>query len=270
MCRQVICLLAAFFPVLSGYPRTAAQTPSSSQVQVAPPARRVEPPAANATAEELERRGDELRGEKNNLDALDYFRAALAKKPNDSQIYNKMGIVELQMLHFKPARKDFERAIKADRTHADAINNLGVVYYQMKKYGRAINLYNQAIAIREETASYYSNLGAAYFAKKEYEKATVAYARALQLDPEVFERISRTGVELQQLPLEDRARYDYVMAKLYAKMGMADRSLQYLRKAMEEGYKDIQTVYKDVEFSELRKDPRFTELMAAKPPSIPE
>jgi hypothetical protein len=39
---------------------------------------------------------------------------------------------------------------------------------------------------------------------------------------------------------------------------------------MEQGYKDINMVYKDAEFSDLRKDPRFTELMNAKPPAIPE
>jgi hypothetical protein len=63
---------------------------------------------------------------------------------------------------------------------------------------------------------------------------------------------------------EDKARYEYVVAKLYAKMGVPDRSLHYLRKAMEDGYKDIKDVYRDNEFSTLRKDPRFTELMAAK------
>ena len=67
---------------------------------------------------------------------------------------------------------------------------------------------------------------------------------------------------------EDRAHYDYVVAKLYAKMGVADRSLEYLRKAMEEGYKSIDNVYKDEEFAGLRKDPSFTELMAARPPAI--
>jgi len=46
--------------------------------------------------------------------------------------------------------------------------------------------------------------------------------------------------------------------------------LQCLRKAMEQGYKDINMVYKDAEFSVLRKDPRFAELMATKPPAIPE
>ena len=68
---------------------------------------------------------------------------------------------------------------------------------------------------------------------------------------------------------EDRARYDYTVAKLYAKMGLSDQSLEYLRKAIEEGYKDLKNVYRDVEFSQLRLNPRFTELMALNMPVIP-
>jgi hypothetical protein len=58
------------------------------------------------------------------------------------------------------------------------------------------------------------------------------------------------------------------VAKLYAKLGQMDRSLQYLRRTMEEGYKNIEDVYKDSEFAELRKDPRFAQLMATRPPAI--
>lgn len=266
MRRVTVSLLA--FPLLVSL-CSGAQVHNPDQVQVAPLVRTIGPPPRDASAQQLETTADELRARKAYLEAMDYFRAALAKQPSP-QIYNKMGIVELQTFHLPDARKDFERAIRLDKRQADALNNLGVVYYEAKKFGKAIKYYNKAIEVRPDMASYYSNLGAALFSKKEFEKAGMAYAKALQLDPDIFERTSRTGVAAQLPSPEDRARYEYLMARLYAKMGRADDSLQCLRKAMEQGYKDINMVYKDAEFTALRKDPRFVELMNAKPPAIPE
>jgi hypothetical protein len=69
---------------------------------------------------------------------------------------------------------------------------------------------------------------------------------------------------------EDRARYDYILAKIYAQAGDHDHSLEFLRKAMEDGYKDMKNAYTDPEFADLRKDTRFADLMKQKPPAIPE
>ena len=250
---------------------SAAQISHSEQVQITPPLiRSIDPPARDATAADLEARADQLRSSKLYLDALDYYRAALAKEPKAPRLLNKIGINELMMQRYKEARKSFEQSIKADRKFADAYNNLGVVLYEEKKYGPAIKHYRQAIAIDDSSASFFSNLGAAHFAKKEFEHAVAAYQHAMEIDPEVFERTSRGGVQAQLPSPQDRARYDYTVAKLYAKMGFSDRSLEYLRKALEEGYKDFRDVYKDIEFSALRKDPRFSELVAAKMPVLPE
>jgi len=247
------------------------QASHSEQVQIMPPLLRMtDPPAPDATAADLEDRADQLRTEKLYLDALDYYRAALAKQPDSASLLNKIGITELMMQRYREAKKSFERSIKADHKFADAYNNLGVVYYEEKRYGPAIKQYDKAIAIEDSSASFYSNLGAAYFAKKQFEPAILAYQKAMQLDPDVFQRTSRGGVQAQLPSPEDRARYDYTVARLYAKMGFSDRSLEYLRKAMEEGYKDFKNVYKDVEFSELRKDKRFTELVATKNPALPD
>ena len=266
--QSLLYLLAA---AICAGPGSLAQVRSAEQVQVSPPPlRRADPPAASATVAELEQRGDTLRAEKSYLDALDYYRAAVAKEPKNARLFNKIGINELQMARFNEARKDLERAIKNDRQFADAYNNLGVIYYLQKKYGKAIKQYEEAIKLRPDSASFYSNLGAAYFSKNEFEKASLAYNQALAIDPDIFERTSHTGVQAQMSSPGDRAHYYYVLAKLYAKAGVPDRSLQYLRRAMEEGYKGIDDVYKDAEFAGLRKDPRFTELMAARPLAIPE
>src|SRR5579862_5798952 len=141
-------LLAAVFPTpsLPAQIHHFDQTRFSEQVEVSSPAvRRAETPPAEAPAAELEQRGDLLRAEKSYLDALDYYRAALVKKPNDAALYNKIGINELQMGRFSEARKDFERSIKTDKQFADAQNNLGVIYYLQKKYGAAIKRYEDAI-----------------------------------------------------------------------------------------------------------------------------
>jgi tetratricopeptide (TPR) repeat protein len=246
-----------------------AQGSHSELVQIAPPlVRAIDPPAPDATAADLERQADRLREDKLYLDALDYYHAALGKKPNDARLLNKIGITELMTQHYKEARKSFERSIRSDHEFADAYNNLGVILYESKKYGAAIKEYQRAIAKDSDSASFYSNLGAAYFSKREFEPAVAAYQHALEMDPDVFMRTSRTGVQAQLPSPEDRARYDYTVAKLYAKMGLSDQSLEYLKKAMEDGYKDLKNVYKDVEFAQLRKNPRFTELMASSTPVI--
>jgi tetratricopeptide (TPR) repeat protein len=247
-----------------------AQAAHSEQVQIKPPIlRTIDPPAPDATAADLEARADQLRMVKLYLDALDYYRAALAKQPNPARLLNKIGITELMIQRYREAKKSFDQAIKADRKFADAFNNRGVVLYEEKKYGAAVKEYRRAIAIDSTSASFFSNLGAALFAKREFEPAVLAYEKAVQLDPDVFERTSRGGVQAQLPSPGDRAHYDYTVAKLYAKMGYSDRSLEYLRKAMEEGYKDLKNVYKDEEFASLRKDKRFTELMATKPVLLP-
>jgi tetratricopeptide (TPR) repeat protein len=266
--QPLVCLLTL---VVSALSTVHAQTSNPELVQVSPPTiRRTSPPSATSSIEELEKRGDELRVQKDYLDALDYYRAVLAKRPNNPGIYNKAGIAELLMQRYKEAGKDFERAVHLDHKYAEAINNLGVIDYEEKKFGKAIKQYEKAIRLQPDSASFYSNQGAAYFGKKEFEKAIEDYAKAMELDPEILERTSHNGVSAQLPSPEDRARYDYIIAKLWAKQGDRDRSLQYLRRALEEGYKGIDAVYKDPEFAGLRGDTRFTELMAARPPAIPE
>ena len=232
--------------------------------------RRAEPPAANATAEELERAGDRLQVEESHLDALDYYQAALVKKPGDARISNKLGIAELQMQRYKEARRHFEKAIKIDRMFASAYNNLGSVYYGQKNYGAAIKQYRKAIKLEPAVASFHANMGAAYFAKKEFQEAGMSYAKALELDPDVLERHARSGISAQLEQSVDVARYAFVMAKLYARTGAFDRALEYLQRAITDGFEGIDAVFRDADFSGLRKDPRFADLMAARPLAFQE
>jgi tetratricopeptide (TPR) repeat protein len=244
-------------------------TPSIDIMRAPEQVRRIAPPSFSASAKELEQTADSLRVQKLYADSVDYYRAALPRASNPDVLYNKMGIAELLMLRLGEAKKSFEKAIKSNKSNPEAYNNLGVVHYEERNYRRAIKFYNKAIELNPDSASFHSNLGSAYFSRKDYEKANQEYARALTLDPEVFEHHSPAGVSMHATTLEDRARFSYVIAKMYAKSGDTDRCLQYLRKAMEEGFAVAQNFAKDREFDNYRKDSRFVTLLTEKPVPLP-
>ena len=242
-------------------PPSEAQQPSSMDDRAARPAR-IGPPPHSATATELEIQADKLRADKSYADAIDYYRAAIKKAPT-AGLWNKIGIAELQFGRHKDALRSFDRAIKLEPKLAEAYNNRGAVHYiagaqqqtlaerarrpvpgsALKNYRKAISEYQKALAIREDNASYHSNLGTAQFALKDFPSAINEYARAMQLDPEVFEHRSQTGIAAHMSSPEDRAYYSFVLARMYAKAGDLNRALKYLRKAMEDGYKDFDSLY---------------------------
>jgi tetratricopeptide (TPR) repeat protein len=220
-----------------------------------------------STPQELEHQGDQLRAQKRYLDAIDYYEAAIAKEQTPLR-WNKKGMALLFLQRNKDAKTCFEQAVKLDPNSAEGLNNLGYMAQIEKRYNRAIKYYEKALAVRPTSATFHYNLGASYFGKHQFDKATAEYRTAFQIDPEVFQRASRMGIMVQSSTPEDRAAFAYMVAKMYASAGDNENSLVYLRKAMEDGYKNINSVYKDAEFASLRTDPRFTDLMAQKPQAI--
>ena len=206
-----------------------------------------------------EMRGDILMARKMYREAIDVYKPEAL---NSAVMANKTGIAYHQLLALETAKKYYERAIKLNPQYAEAINNLGTIYYARKSYRRAISAYKKALRLTPDSASILSNLGTAYFARKNYDLAFASYQKALELDPEVFEHRSTQGVLLQERSVEERAKFHYYLAKTYAKAGMTDRALLYIRKALEEGFKERQKFKEDPEFAGLRDNPEFKQLMA--------
>ena len=255
--------LAAQEPTVFG----PEQEVGTNALQLPDQLRRVPPPSKTASREELEAQGDVLRSEKNYADAIDYYRAAI-KKHDSAALENKAGIAELQMQRVEEAKKLFEKAVKLDRTYPDALNNLGVALYEAHNYKKAIKTYRQAIKERYDSSSFHSNLGSAYFATKDFGKAAEEYNIAMQIDPEIFTRQSTSGVTAKLGSPEDRAKFHFTIAKVFAQHGDAENCVLYLRKAIEDGFPSIDDVYKEAEFKPILKDPRFVTLMASKPQAV--
>jgi tetratricopeptide (TPR) repeat protein len=212
----------------------------------------------------LEERGDIFMARKMYREAIETFQQG---PPKDAVLQNKIGIAYHQQLQLDQARKYYESAIKLKPDYMEAINNLGTVFYGKKSYRRAISAYRRALKLAPEdarSASIYMNLGTAFFARKNYEQATESYNAALKLDPDVFEHHGNYGVMLEERSVEERAKFHFYLAKLYAKGGRNELALQYLRKALEEGYKEKKWV-ETPEFATIRETQEFKDILAREP-----
>ena len=209
-----------------------------------------------------EQRADILMARKMYREAVEVYKEA----PLDSAvIWNKIGIAYHQMLQISEAQKNYEKAIKLNPKYSDAINNLGTIYYSKRSFRRAISQYNKALKLTPSSASIYSNLGTAQFARKKYKEASESYQKALELDPEVFEHRSSYGTLLLERTVAEKAKFHYYLAKTYANAGHTERAIQYIRMALEEGFKERQKLMEEPEFAKLRETAEFKELMATEP-----
>jgi tetratricopeptide (TPR) repeat protein len=263
----ICCLSFALIAPCFAFAQDASTAPAdepTSPSQVTP----LPVPDKSASAAELEQQGDDLRAEKHYLDSIDFYQAALAKRPT-ALLWNKEGMSYLLLQRPEKAAKCFDHAIKADKEAPEGYNNRGYIEQMKKNYDKAIKYYSKAAKLRPSDAVFQYNIGSVYFSEHEYAKAAEAYKAAFALDPNIFIRVSRTGVMAQTTSPEDRAAFSFMVAKMYARAGDLDRTIEYLRKAMENGYKHINDVYKDQEFATLRTDKRFEELMAERPQPIP-
>ncbi len=197
-----------------------------------------------------------------------YFSEALRKDKKNAKLYNKRGLAELSNSQFAAARADFTKATKYNRNYPEAWNDLGVVSYIDKNYPAAVKYFSKAIALDELRPNFHVNLGLTYFAQDQMDLAMRQYARALQIDPDALLHSSNTGMSAQITDREQRAKQDFMMARVYAKLGQVDNCLVCLEKAKDNGYSSLTDVYKEDDFSSVRNDARLASIVA--PPAPPK
>lgn len=191
-----------------------------------------------------------------------YNRLIRVDQRKQAVLWNKIGISYHQMLDFPAASRCYRESTSVDPLYAEARNNLGTVYHAQKQFSRAITEYKKALVVTPYSASVHSNLGTAYLARKQYEQASLHYAKAIEIDPMFFDRRGGQGTILQERGVDDRASLHFYLSKVYARKGDLERSLLYMRKALEEGFKDRKKFVEDEDFAALQAVPEFQTLLA--------
>ena len=156
-----------------------------------------------------------------------------------------------------------------DSHYADPLNNAGTIWYERKQFSKAIRAYRKAIKLRSDFAPFYLNLGYAFFNQKNYDDSIVSFRKALELDPSAFDTgRSRMGTVIQDRSLSsDRGRFYFMLAKSFAEAGNTERCVIYLKKARDEGFKEMNSVKSDPSFAAVLKDPAVLEVLEPRPAS---
>jgi len=199
-------------------------------------------------------------------EAQDLFHKLTVEQPKNAVYWNELGISFHNQSDLDSALKCYQKSVKLDPHYADAENNVGTVYYERQKYAKAVRAYKKAIQLRENYAAFYLNLGYAYFGEKKYEDSITTFRKALLIDPEAFDAArSRTGTVIQDRSVSsDRALFYFMLAKSFAEAGNVDRCVIYLKKARDEGYKNIDTVKSDPSFAVVLKTPAMQDFLQEK------
>ena len=247
---------------LSGRSQTSAPRPSAPQSSGTA--------AERASALAAQRETDELLARtymatKRYMEAATLYEKLAKANPKNASYFNMVGIAHIQLGDLKGARSWFQRCIRAQPAFADAYNNIGATYYTEKNFKRALDFYQRAVRLQPGVASYHTNVGFAYFSLKMPIDAEQAFRRALLMEPFIFQQNDRNGSVVQDRTVSDQGLFAFTMARSYAGTGDAVHCATYLRRAIDEGYKEISSVYSDPNFAGVLSDPGVQSALATIP-----
>ncbi len=188
--------------------------------------------------------------------AIEEYKKALERMPNDASIHNLLGICYQRHQDNGMARREYDRALELNPKYAEVWNNVGTLEQSQSRFRAAVRAYKKAIELKPTLARAYKNLGNAYLALSQFDEAFEALLEAFRLDPTILDS---PGAAVPAAGIDAATQYFY-LAKLLATNGQKDAAFEYLRRAKEAGFRDFDRLEADKAFQALVKDPRYRDL----------
>jgi tetratricopeptide (TPR) repeat protein len=269
--RLLVIAFSGFLAGVHGEQGVATVGPAS-QAQAPPPASapdQARQDSGKRPSLTLEDRADIFMARKSYADAADYYTRCL-KQPNcaSAPVWNKLGIAYQQELNYRAARKAYNKAVRLQKSYAEPLNNMGTTYFFEKRYKKSVQYYQRAVELNPSSPSFHVNLGTSYFHLKRYQEFVQEYRTALGLDPDVLTERTAVGTIMEARGAEPE--YYFYLARVFASLGRVEDAVRYLRRAMEEGFKDQKKIDEAPELAKISQEPPFIELMKNRPTPIKE
>ena len=177
---------------------------------------------------------------------------------------------------------EFQNALASDPNYFPARLNLAFAYEKAGRIEEGIAAYRAAIEAQPKNFYAHNNLGVLYDKKEQYGLAIAEFQSALEIEPgnstalknlenarkslavvkEREAQIARAEKEAQARPQDPRAAYQ--VARLHAVYGNKELALQWLGKAVRQGYRDLTDMKVDPAFQSIREEREFGLLLQRK------
>jgi tetratricopeptide (TPR) repeat protein len=115
--------------------------------------------------------------------AIGYFRAALALRPETAALYTNLGIALKGNGRWEEATAAYRQAIDLHPRDALAHFNLGLAWFARGRREKAIACFRKALTLDPRFSQAHTNLGAALLEEGRRKEAIASLRRALALDP---------------------------------------------------------------------------------------
>jgi tetratricopeptide (TPR) repeat protein len=186
--------------------------------------------------------------------------AVYTQLPPTAENQNKLGMAYEHMRMAAPARAAFQSALKIDARFAEAYNNMGTLEHSTGNLKQAEKMYRKALKLKPGMPNTLQNLGTLYYAQGKYKKGDAEYRKALEIDPMIMERNRGQGIQTQTSG-RGVSEIHYHLAANYAQAGNGKLAMDYLRRAITEGFTDRNRLLHDKEFADLRTSDAFLQMV---------
>jgi tetratricopeptide (TPR) repeat protein len=142
-------------------------------------------------------------------EAVGFYRAALAVRPESAVAHNNLGVALDEKGQLDEAIREYHKAIDLDPKYASPHTNLGVALKGKGQLDQAIGKCHKAIELNPKDARAHNNLGVALHEKGQLDEAIGEYRRAIAIDPKYAMAHNGLGNALYEKGRRDEAIEEY-------------------------------------------------------------
>jgi Flp pilus assembly protein TadD len=213
---------------------------------------------------------------RNPQEAIKDCEKAIELDPKFADLYISRGIAYINLFNPHEAIKNYNKVIELDPKSVLAYINLGLAYDRLHNYKEAIKDYDKAIELDPKSETAYSNRGRAHSHLGNHHEAIKDCSKAIELNPKSVAGYSNRGYAYSLLGNYPQGIKDiehsihlwpdyiwsyYNMACIFSIQNNADLACQWLKKAIEKGYKDWKHLKGDKDFDSIRNTSCFQEII---------